>query len=582
MRKLVRPTLRLAGIMFLDVKSFSTLTQTQLERFLDSVLPELAEVIDPYRSSLLELNTWGDAIVAVSADPVQIARLALDIRDYFRKTNFEAKGLPSVMQTRISLHAGTVKHGYDPIRRCDGVVGSNLNLAARIEPIITPGEVWSTHEFGEMLEPHAPAERLAFDTLGVRELARSYASRLLLRLRRSEEPRDLSELTRSLLEALGTRAQLRKAFDVIGIGALNTDYIATATSLKRLKPDLIAEHERHFEIGTERAASLEHVQSIIGQIGSSVLTASLGGSSFNTIHALARAVPELRLAYIGVAGHSSAQPGFLDTLQSLNVDTSCVRPAGGESGICVSYITRGERSMLTSPGVNTEMAEHLRKNKAQISVALGSARLVHVTSLFDSESPAILASLIRDAKYHNPWLQVSFDPGHDWVRRVKSADDSDPIRELMSLSSYLFLNQVEFELLASDLGIKDDQDLARDIFQHLSSQAVLILLKRYDEIRVFHRLHQRLKEIRFRNETLSPSKIEDATGAGDVFAAGLFIAIMMPGLELRDGIELGLRMVRCKLASAGSTQFTAFSRIVEDYVDSVYSQKIGTVGDGPK
>ena len=102
---------------------------------------------------------------------------------------------------------------------------------------------------------------------------------------------------------------------------------------------------------------------------------------------------------------------------------------------------------------------------------------------------------------------------------------------------------------------------------------MLILLKRYDEIRVYHRLHRRLKEIRFLNDPLLPGSVEDATGAGDVFAAGLFIAIMIPGMELRDGVELGLRMVRTKLKSAGATKFSTFARIVDDYVDSVYAQR---------
>lgn len=572
-RKPKRSELKLAAIMFLDVKNFSKLSQAQLESFIDSVLPDLATVIDPYRDQLIELNTWGDAIIAVSGNPVKIARLALDVRDYFRNTNFEAKSLPQALHSRISLHAGTIKHGYDPIRKCAGVIGTNLNLAARIEPIIVPGEAWSTADFSQMLEPHIAAERLAFDDLGKRDLAKGYGSRLLLRLRRAEEPTELSAIARSSIDTNETKIQLQKAFDVIGLGAMNTDYIATATHLKRLKPDLLAEHEQHFEIGKERAAGQSEVQQVIDEIGRSILQVSLGGSSFNTIHALARAVPELRLGYIGVAGRTDAKPGFLDTLKALDVDTSCVGTTESDSGICVSYITRGERSMLTSPGVNTEMASHLRNNKARIVAALGRARLVHVTSLFDPESPALVASIIREAKQQNPWLQVSFDPGHDWVRRIKSGDNSDPIKEIMSLSSYLFLNRVEFELLASDLGIKDDQELAADIFQHLSQQAVLILLKRYDEIRVYHRLHKRLKEIRFLNDPLLPSSIEDATGAGDVFAAGLFIAIMMPGMELRDGIELGLRMVRAKLKSPGATQFGVFNRIVEDYVDSVYSQR---------
>jgi sugar/nucleoside kinase (ribokinase family)/class 3 adenylate cyclase len=564
---------KLVGIMFLDVKHFSTLSQTQLERFIDDVLPALAATIDPYRDHLLELNTWGDAIIAVSEDPVLIARLSLDLRDYFRKTNFEALGLPQTLRSRISLHAGPVKYGQDPIRNRLGIIGANVNLAARIEPIIVPGEVWATADFAQMLAPHVSAERLAFDDIGYRDLAKGYGRHPLRKLRRADEPASLSEIAEEAIKTVRSLSSINKAIDLVAIGALNTDYIATATSLKKIRPDLIAEHERHFELGKERAASQSEVRDVISQIGRGLLTVSLGGSSFNTIHALARALPDRKLAYIGVAGTSESDVGFVDLLSSLNVDASCIKSSPNEGGICVSYITRGERSLLTSPGANVDMAAYLTERKEEIIELVGRARLVHVTSLFDRESPPVLAHILREAKDKNPWLQLSFDPGHDWVRRVKTGERSAPIEEILSLSSYLFVNQNEFEMLASDLGIKDDQELAKDIFQYLSSQAVLIVLKKYDEIRVYHKLHKRMKEVRFLIEPLAPNRIEDATGAGDVFAAGLFVAILTPGLELRDGIELGLRMVRKKLATPGATDFSSFTRIVEEYVDSIYEHR---------
>ncbi len=558
--------------MFLDVKSFSTLSQTQLEQFLESVLPTLARVIDPYRASLLDLNTWGDAIITVSEDPVSIARLALDVRDYFRKTNFEALGLPQALRSRISLHAGTVRYGRDPIRRCTGIMGANVNLAARIEPIIVPGEVWATTEFAQMLNPHASAERLAFDDIGHKELAKGYGTHPLLKLRRQDESPQLSTIAEGSIKSIETISRVNNAFDVVAIGALNLDYIATANSLRKIKPDLVAEHEQFFEVGKERLANMADVQKVISHVGRHLLTTSLGGSSFNTMHALARALPDRRYAFIGVAGATEMKTGFIELLNSLNVDTTCVKSSSNASGVCISYISHGERSLLTSPGANVEMASFLTEHKSAIISALGRAKLVHVTSLFDDKSPEVLSAILREAKDQNPWLQLSFDPGHEWVRRIKSGEKSGAIEEILSLASYLFLNQSEFELLTSDLGVKDDQELAEEVFDHLSSQAILILLKRYDEIKVYHRLHKKTKEVRYFNAPVTQSQVEDATGAGDVFAAGLFIAATIPGLELRDGVELGLRMVRKKLATPGSSDFNSFNRIVEEYVDSIYSQ----------
>ena len=139
----------------------------------------------------------------------------------------------------------------------------------------------------------------------------------------------------------------------------------------------------------------------------------------------------------------------------------------------------------------------------------------------------MLANILREAKVQNPWLQISFDPGYDWVRRIKTGDNGDPIKSIMELSTYLFLNMGEFQLLGSDTELQGDLEIAEDIFGHLSSQTILILLKKYDEIRVFHRLHNRVMQVRFlNNEPLVTKDIEDATGAGDVFAAGLFTAML--------------------------------------------------------
>jgi sugar/nucleoside kinase (ribokinase family)/class 3 adenylate cyclase len=572
-RKLERDGIKMAGILFLDVRSFSTLTPHQLQRYVQHVMPEIASVIEPYRSQLIELNTWGDGLIAVSENPIALARLALSLRDYFRASNFEEKSLPNSLRARVSLHAGTVYFGRDPIRNVFGVTGANVTLAARVEPIIVPGEVWATEDFASMVSIHVRSEKLAFDDLGPRQLAKNYGSRKLLRLRREDESESLSSQTEEAIRTETKLTELNTAFDVIGIGAMNTDYIATSTALKKLKPDLIAEHELHFELGRERPATEAETRSVIDKIGGSIITKSLGGSSFNTICALAHAHADLNLGYIGVAGRSEADEGFRSALSSCRVDCSLVADSKASSGICVSYISRGERSLLTWPGANIEMKKLLQDRKADIASAIGRARVVHVTSLFDSESPRILAEMLREAKSQNPWLQISFDPGHDWVRRVKSGDNGDPIKEIMGISTYLFLNSVEFGILGSDAEIQTDLQVASDIFSYLSSQTILILLKRYNEIRVFHRLHRKIREIRFGNTPLMQQDVEDATGAGDVFAAGLFVAMLVPGLELRDGVNLGLELARQKLRHAGSTGLSTFSSIVEKFIDNTYLQR---------
>ncbi len=177
---------KLVGMMFSDVSGYSSLKEPQLRVFIETVLQEIAEVLNQARNDCLEINTWGDAIVAASADPYKLAHVALDLRDYFKNKNWEDSHLPSSLACRIALHAGVVFIGDDPIRQRPGIVGTQVNLAARIEPVTTPGEVWVTEQFAKMIAENVD-KTIGFDDLGERPLAKKFGSARLFRLRRSHE-----------------------------------------------------------------------------------------------------------------------------------------------------------------------------------------------------------------------------------------------------------------------------------------------------------------------------------------------------------------------------------------------------------
>jgi class 3 adenylate cyclase len=174
------------GILFADVKGYSKLTLAQLETYLTQILPDLASrVIDHYRKPLHELNTWGDGIVAASRDPIRLAEFALDLRDFFVNQNWARHMLPK-LEARIGIHAGLVFFGHDPIRQKDGIIGTNVILAARIEPITSPGDIWVTETFFRLIDDNDELS-FVFDDLGEQHLAKEFGIMRLYRLRR---PRD--------------------------------------------------------------------------------------------------------------------------------------------------------------------------------------------------------------------------------------------------------------------------------------------------------------------------------------------------------------------------------------------------------
>lgn len=551
---------RIVAILFSDVVGYSKLNEPQLRTFFGKVLPEVAGIIDLHRRAFVELNTWGDGMVVVSDDPYDLAKLAFSLRDYYRDKEWSSLHLPDTLSCRLALHSGAIYAGHDPIRKLNGIVGSEVNLAARVEPITAPGEVWVTEDFKFLIK--SPRDhKIDFDDLGERALAKQFGMRRVFRMRRLWEAPSVQASEPGLDD--------HEKIDILGIGALNLDYIATSSRLRRLDPELIADLATKFELGTEQPVTESEINYTLTKMGTGVFEACLGGSSFNVIHAIACTSPNLSLGYIGVAGKTNvAGHNFLGRLRNLSIDTSFVLDRRDQrSGVCISYIEEGERSLLTWPGANSIMAQFLQEERPKILSYLRKVKLVHITSFFDDSTPSVLADLLVQAKQENPCLTISFDPGHDWATKKPAG-----IMAILKIADYIFLNNREFYALGRHRpGAKEDKDFdtVREIFTACSESSVLIVLKRYDVITVFYNLHGRVMALEYPNKVLSQDVIEDATGAGDVFAAGFLVSRFFIGMELRHGVELGLRMVRAKLKAAGSKGFNSFGTIFETYAEEI-------------
>ncbi|MFM8296576.1 MAG: hypothetical protein ACKN9E_18800, partial [Microcystaceae cyanobacterium] len=71
------------SILFSDVKGYSQLKPAEIEKFFDTFIPDLTrEVIEKYRATFIDINTWGDGLIIVGEDAYKLARAALDLRDY--------------------------------------------------------------------------------------------------------------------------------------------------------------------------------------------------------------------------------------------------------------------------------------------------------------------------------------------------------------------------------------------------------------------------------------------------------------------------------------------------------------------
>lgn len=256
------------------------------------------------------------------------------------------------------------------------------------------------------------------------------------------------------------------------------------------------------------------------------LSYSLGGSAWLTIYTLAQMRVRLRLGYVGVVGRVEA-PGlsFTSQMDELGIDRRWVgRVPDLPSGICLSYIDDTDRAMLTHPGANFKMAGYIRDNFDGLADYLASARFVHVTSFLDDETPAEMLRLLARAKELNPGLALSFDPGFDWAQHGNTCIDG-----ILALTDLLFVNYREFKALGrSAPGEPDTVIAAKALARCAPPQGVLA-----------HRCQLSRK--------LPEAELEDATGAGDVFAAAVLASLTSRRLQVELGALVGLSLARHKM-----------------------------------
>ncbi len=173
-------------LLFMDVKGYSDLDSPHdTELFQKQVLPRVAEVTKRYYPKVI--NTWGDALFAAFENPPDGAMAALEIRDLFRNTNWRNQGFPQSLSARVALHCGSVYLCDDPITGRTNVFGTNVNLAARIEPIVTRDEVWVSTLGGALVQDLKNDDMVRLDPIGNHQLPKGAGEIMLFCLRRRTE-----------------------------------------------------------------------------------------------------------------------------------------------------------------------------------------------------------------------------------------------------------------------------------------------------------------------------------------------------------------------------------------------------------
>ena len=81
---------------------------------------------------------------------------------------------------RISLHHGPIFQHFDAIKASQTYYGTEVTVAARIEPRVPVGSIYTTQPFAAMIE--SDRNNYHFEYVGMMDLAKNYGVRILYRL----------------------------------------------------------------------------------------------------------------------------------------------------------------------------------------------------------------------------------------------------------------------------------------------------------------------------------------------------------------------------------------------------------------
>jgi adenylate cyclase len=175
-----RPHWALRSILFADFAGFSRLEEDRLSQFLEVVMGRIAKVLDRHGDAVLTRNSWGDAAHVVIASPAEAAQIALEIQSELNPRLLQEMGLPPEGGMRISLHHGPIFEHFDAVRSAQSFYGTEVTVAARIEPRVPVGAIYTTQPFAAMIE--SDQNDLNFELVGKMDLAKNYGVRILYRL----------------------------------------------------------------------------------------------------------------------------------------------------------------------------------------------------------------------------------------------------------------------------------------------------------------------------------------------------------------------------------------------------------------
>ena len=175
---------QIVSILFSDIENYSQIQDDHLILVIEKFNDEIKNNILNENNHFFH-NTWGDAFFICSFDPVDMANIALDMRDKFKNTNWVRLGFSKNLSVRIGIHTEKVNISYEG-NLIKNVSGYHVTSTARIEPIVEPNHIYCSEFFYKHLVKEKNIN-FGFISLGSKKLAKEFGEEPLYELVRDYE-----------------------------------------------------------------------------------------------------------------------------------------------------------------------------------------------------------------------------------------------------------------------------------------------------------------------------------------------------------------------------------------------------------
>jgi len=290
--------------------------------------------------------------------------------------------------------------------------------------------------------------------------------------------------------------------DVVGIGALNLDFIYEVEDIAYVKiPGLEIEEGKEVVAGEEYLPALKDKLNRFGTLRK----VSPGGSASNTCHMLA--LMGYRAGIIGILGEDREGDFYLKQL--VHEDTRGIIRKGKTGLAYIINTVSKDRSIIVFPNSNSDMDE-----KAWNMELLSRTKWVHMSSFISDKALAMQIDIKNSLAGKT---KVSIDPGEIYGQM------GEKIYPLLEGIEILFASEKEMAMLFGterEEAIRQALDMVRILVVKRGKEGASIFTK--EEV-----AHSPAKKV----------EVVDNTGAGDVFN-GVCIGCYMNNMKLSQIIHI--------------------------------------------